>query len=74
MSEPDTVEALLEIVTGTNVGWFDIGFEYTYSGPSWTALAYYFGPEEDGGYEIEVTAPTLREALCAIIAHPRFGQ
>lgn len=46
----------------------------------WTVLGYWrdphdgVPPEVDGHYELEAQASTLRAALCAAIAHPRFAQ
>jgi len=40
----------------------------------WCGLAYWRAFEGDGQWEIDTTAATLRELLCNIITHPRFGQ
>lgn len=46
--------------------------------PPWYAFAYWYEPSnlppEDGHWEIDERANSLRELLCQIIAHPRFGQ
>lgn len=40
----------------------------------WYVMCYWLDDENGGDWEIFVEAPSLRAALCQIIAHPRFGQ
>lgn len=76
---PDALETLLDLVLET----IELDDLIICNGgdpnvPPWFIFAYYNtpmnAPPEDGYWEIDVKGETLREALCAVIAHPRFGQ
>ena len=71
---PDTLQVLLDLVTET----IDPSDLIISNGPPWYCFAYFYAPSsappEDGWWEIDVKGDTLREVLCSVIAHPRFGQ
>lgn len=67
----DSLQTLLDLLTEETYDDFAIGN----SAPNeWYVLAYWRDFEGDGEFELSVTGDTLRGALCAAIAHPRFGQ
>jgi hypothetical protein len=78
----DVLESLLDLVLETagpgEVAIGNGGGDATHPETEWYVMCYWMpnnGYDGDGGdWEIFVEAPSLRAALCQVIAHPRFGQ